>query len=114
MLGKISDVIDINTEKTYSAIIELLRQESEHNDVDVDALDMDSIYTACTHDSATDIVIAIRSELEHSNMFNESIYYFALHECISKDYPLPAKKIVQIFRAYIQPKIREMLKEAHK
>lgn len=110
LLSKISDVSDINIEKTYSAITELLRQESEHIDADINALDMDSLYTACTYDSETDIVLAIRSELKHSPLFNESIDDFSLYECIAKDYPLSAKKIVRIFRAYIQPKIKEMLK----
>lgn len=114
LLSKISDMYVVDTEETYKAIKEYIDQIIEDNDKTVDdfGIDMDSIYTACTYDNETDIVSGVNSELVLTPFYVE-IDDFELYKCIVKDYPVPAKKIAEIFQEYIQPKIREMLREAH-
>ena len=71
---------------------------------------MDSIYTACTYDSSGDIVAGVRSILSNTWLDN-IIDDYEIYNCICEDYPVQAKKIAEIFKTYIQPKIKEILME---
>ena len=111
LLSKISDLSVINTEQTYEEIkkyIEAFNYKYESGkDLDID---MDSIYTACTYDSSGDIVAGVRSILSNTwldNIIND----YEIYNCICEDYPVQAKKIAEIFKTYIQPKIKEILME---
>lgn len=52
----------------------------------------------------------VESFLKLLSRINESYLLDKICYCVNKDYPVNAKKIVEVFMNYIQPKIKELLK----
>lgn len=111
LLGKISKMSVIDTEKTYKNVKEIIEEEIDFFDDNeyIEKPDMDFIYTACTYDNETDVFNGILSEIA-GTAIDKKIDDYELLTCIVKDYPPNAKRIANIFTKYIQPKIKEILK----
>lgn len=110
LLSKISDMYVVDTEKTYKAISELINDVVETFSSLYDKIDMERIHTACSYAEASDVVYDIQEAIRYTPLY-DILSQYNLHEFICKDYPASAKKIVEIFHEYIQPKIKEMLEE---
>ena len=67
----------------------------------------------CTYSTETDIVLGISSALEEYPDVQEVIAEYTLYEYIVTDYSPDAKYIVHIFENFIQPQIKNILKETN-
>ena len=112
LLDKIATRETVDTEETYENIKFLLEQcaDEELEDVDVD---LEEIETACGYKSIRDVADAVRSVIKYTAL-NEHIEDYELYENISMTYSASQKKIGEVFREHIQPKIKELLKEGEK
>ncbi len=106
LLNKIGDRTVIDEKTTFSELKKLYFT-SQINDDDYDEF-LDDLEDACVADTAYELAGAVgrclvRWDIDYDD---GDIYY-----CINKDYPANAKKIVEVFMNYMQPKIKELLKE---
>ena len=113
LLSKLADPSTIDVASTYKNIRELLMCECAYTGVPITTIDMDSIYTACTYSTETDIVLGISSALEEYPDIQEVIAEYTLYEYIVTDYSPDAKYIVHIFENFIAPQIKNILKETN-
>ena len=100
LLGKIARENVIDEGKTIEEIMEYLQDEDIEDDV------KDRIKTAVSSTYSEDeIVSEISDILEGYTDVNPSEFTF--YECICYDYPAEAKRIVELFRDYVKPAIRQ-------
>ena len=67
--------------------------------------DMDEIKNCCDQSDERDVHDALKQKFKGTSMENCDDY--DLWGCIQKDFTTNAKKIVQVFMDYIQPKCKE-------
>lgn len=107
LLYKISDTTVVDADKTFENVKELVTDVVDDSLLDLDELDWDEIEAACggsiRNGEATFCIIS--EALQECGMLKH-IDTYDLAGCIEKDYPEDAKKIVEVFRDYIQPELR--------
>lgn len=108
LLGKFSSRSEIDEENTYNEIERYLRGIVF---CEFDDQTWEKISAACTESDARVLVDGVMSAIDQTAVEFPNICEFDLYECIVKDYPIAAKKIVQVFMDHIKPKIKELLTE---
>lgn len=119
LLNKISSLSEVDEIKTLENIKELIATTYGYHDVDFSKVikdkkileyDLDQIESACNARDQREVAETLLSALE--SMDDElEIDEYDLYQSIEKDYPCGAKKIVSIFINFIQPKIKEIIRE---
>lgn len=109
LLDKISNRTVIDEETTFSELKKLYLT-SQMNEDDYEEF-LDDLRDACCAETNCELAEAVGRCL-----FRWDIDYdeYDIYYCINRDYPAAAKKIAEVFRNYIQPKIKELLKEGGK
>lgn len=105
LLDKISDRCIIDTEVTFKEVKDLMETmgvDFAETDCWGDSVfDMDEIKNCCNQNSEQDVHDALERQFKGTSM--EDCDDYDLWCCIQKDFPVNAKKIVQIFMDYIRP-----------
>lgn len=105
LLDKISDRCIIDTEATFKEVKDLMETmgvDFAETDCWGDSVfDMDEIKNCCNQNSEQDVHDALERQFKGTSM--EDCDDYDLWCCIQKDFPVNAKKIVQIFMDYIRP-----------
>lgn len=110
LLDKISYRTVIDTEAAFTAFQKLI-DENGVDPYEPDAcggpvIDLDKLQTVCGMDLDRDIVDGAKELFRGTPM--EDVDEYDLWCCISRDFPLTAKKIAEVFENYIAPKCREL------
>lgn len=110
LLYKISDMTVVDGAATWKAIKELVQDIICDFDLDgcFDEDDLEELEGACYHNrDERDAFDCISSVLDDTRLYDkyETMYIW---DAIQKDYPVNAKKIVEVFRDYIQPELRRL------
>lgn len=113
LLGKIASTDTVDTEETYKHIKEYLEYIADGDTFEELDVDIESIYTACTYSNKRDCVDSVMSVIKHSELYDKA-EEFELYENVCMTYSASQKKIGEVFKEHIQPKIRELLKEGEK
>lgn len=108
LLDKIASRETIDNEKTYENIKFLLEQCADDELEDI-GIDLEEIESACNNRSVNDVLDGVRAELKYTSL-DRHIEDYELYENISMDYSASQKKIAEVFKNHIQPKIKELLK----
>ena len=109
LLDKIASRETIDNEKTYENIKFLLEQCAGENLEDIN-IDLEELESACCQNIDRGIVDGVCSIIRHTSL-DEYIEEYELYENIEKDYSASQKKIAEVFKNHIQPKVKELLKE---
>jgi len=107
LLGKISSESVIDFKETWSNAQNYINYVLGDENPD---FDLEEIEEICRGSSESDVYNGLLKALEYTNADNEFADDYELLVCITKTYPLMAKRIVKIFIENIEPKIKEMLK----
>lgn len=110
LLDKLADPCVVDTEATFSAVKRLMDDYgvdlSERNDWGDLIFDMDEIKRCCDQNTERDAHDLLREQFRNTPM--EDCDDYELWCCIEKTFTTNAKKIVQVFMDYIQPKCKEI------
>lgn len=106
LLGKISEMTVTDGDATWENVKEYIKDVLDGEEPDFDLGDVEN---ACYYSPFNETYEAIIDSLENTNATNDNSDGYALFECIETDYPASAKKIVEVFENFIQPKIKELL-----
>lgn len=110
LLDKLAVPCVVDTEATFSAVKRLMDDYgvdlSERNDWGDLIFDMDEIKRCCDQNTERDAHDLLREQFRNTSMENCDDY--ELWCCIEKTFTTNAKKIVQVFMDYIQPKCKEI------
>lgn len=114
LLDKISSRTVLDTESTMAAFLSLMEENgvAAYNGIDIAApedecgIDVGRLESVCGMEP--DIVLVDEAKRLFQGTPMESVDDYDFWCCISKDYPLNAKKIASIFEKYIAPKCREL------
>ena len=107
-LDKIASRETIDNDKTYENIKFLLEQSAGENLEDIN-IDLEELENACNENNDINIADGVRSVIKFTSL-DDYIEDYELYDNIEKDYSASQKKIAEVFKNYIQPKIRELLK----
>lgn len=108
LLEKISNRSVVDGEATWEALKDLISTNAD--DIVEADWDIDEIKTACFSDKdERNVHDAIENEIQYTNL-EGLIEDFDIWECIDKDYPINAKKIVEVYSTHIVPAIKEHLR----
>ena len=99
------------TEATFAAVKELIDESDYEDEYDRDAPDMDEIHAICECFGRDDVHRSLLSVIKGSDILVDGDYEYALYECIEMEYPAGARKIVDIFEKWVQPKIKDLVAE---
>lgn len=109
LLDNLASPCVINEEATFEAVKELMEawgvDFSETDRWGDPVFDMDEIKDCCYQSNERDVHDALERKFEGTSM--ETCDDYDLWSCIQKDFTTNAKKIVQVFMDYIQPKCKE-------
>lgn len=109
LLDKLASPCVINEEATFEAVKELMEawgvDFSETDRWGDPVFDMDEIKDCCYQSNERDVHDALERKFEGTSM--ETCDDYDLWSCIQKNFTTNAKKIVQVFMDYIQPKCKE-------
>ena len=106
LLEKISDRTVVDCEATFTNVKEYISNVLDGEKPD---FDLEDIENACYYASVNEVYTALEDVFKFTNANNDYADNYALYECIVTTFPYDAKKIVQVFTDFIQPKIKEML-----
>ena len=110
LLCKLSEMFVVDGEKTWENLEEIIKEVAECLTDEQDE-DMEEIKHACFSGyTERDVHDAVESAIKYTRLENE-IEDFDLWDSIVKDYPINAKKIVEVYMTHIVPTIKKMLKE---
>ena len=110
LLCKISDTSVVDGKKTWENLEEIIKEVAECLTDEQDE-DMEEIKNACYSGyNERDVHDAVESAIKYTRLENE-IEDFDLWDSIEKDYPINAKKIVEVYITHIVPAIKKMLTE---
>lgn len=109
LLYKISDRTVVDADATWKALKEAVNDTLEYFDSDcLDEYDWECLENACYHNrddrDAFDSITSVLDDTRLSGKYEMEDILCA----IQKDYPVNAKKIVEIFRDHIQPELRKL------
>lgn len=107
LLNKLSTETDILERETGKELWAYIKDCEEAAEIQVEDYELQEAMEARGAGSDSEFLQIIHSALDYSAIRNELDDYYLLG-CVQKDYPLDAKKIVQVFTDYIQPFLREM------
>lgn len=107
LLGKISSRSVIDEDETWKLVKEVVEDAAQFDSVDLDSDMWEEIERACCNGNTRDVVDEVLSALESTDLYGK-VDPYSLYECVQKDYPVSAKKIVAVFCSCIQPKIKEI------
>ena len=107
LLYKISDRSVIDSKKTWNNVKDLVEDIAIIPDV-LNEYEWEELESACYHcaderDVADAIFSVLNDSVLHDRYETEDFWY-----AIEKDYPVNAKKIVEVFRDHIQPELRKL------
>lgn len=109
LIEKLSSRTVIDGDSTWERLKELIKECTEDS-TEKENWDMDEIKNACYSESdERGVYEAIESELKFTSLRN-IIDDYDIWDCIERDYPMNAKKIVQVYITHIVPAIKEKLK----
>ena len=110
LLDKISSRCVIDTENTLAAFVKLMEENAvDPSETDIDGepvINMERLEAICGLDHDADIVAESKKLFRDTAM--DGVDEYDLWDCVSKDFPLNAKKIAEVFETYIAPKCREL------
>lgn len=110
LLCKLSEMSVVDGEKTWENLEEIIKEIAECLTDEQDE-DMEEIKNACFSGyTERDVHDAVESAIKYTRLENE-IEDFDLWDSIVKDYPINAKKIVEVYMTHIVPTIKKMLTE---
>ena len=108
LLDKISNRTVVDGEATYKALMECLE---DYDPIAFEALSeeqREELENAChTNRTADDVMRDVLDDLD-GTAFPSCISLYDIACCIEMTYPRGAKKVVQIFKDYIQPELRKL------
>lgn len=111
LLGKISSESVVDGDATWECVEAMLQDAASWEGEDLDLSTWDDVKAACYHrHDDREIVDALKYALETTDLFKK-LDYDQTYGSIVHDYPPNAKKIVEVFDAYIRPQIRMLEKE---
>lgn len=111
LLDKISSRSVIDAKATLKTLMTFLQEYNEEAYEGLDEVDFEDLNTAChSYLGEYYTLEAINSVLEDTK-FAGKYSEFDIASCIEKDYPSGVKRIVDIYRDYIQPVVRQLAKE---
>lgn len=105
LLEKLSIRKDINNDKTWENIQNLIKQV--HSSVEPD-WDLDEIKNTCLYTSLESAYDDIEDAFYGTNL-EDWFESEQILDCIVRDFPIGAKKIVEIFQTYIVPVLKEKI-----
>lgn len=108
LLDKISARSRVNGDATFKSLMEWLQEYDEYGYECMTKSQIRDIKDAC-HSNINDYAVlrAIQNALEDT-AFDGSCSEYDIACCVEMDYPGGAKKVVEIFMEYIQPKCKEI------
>lgn len=107
LLEKISSRSVVDGDATWENIKEYINDVLDGEEPDFDLYD---VKNCCHHRTIDGVYNALCNELKYTNAEdNENADDYAIYECIHTTFPNGAKKIVSVFKNFIQPKIKELL-----
>ncbi len=107
LLEKISDRTVVDCEATFTNVKEYISNVLDGEKPDFDLEDFEN---ACYYASVNEVYTALEDVFKFTNANNDYADSQALYECVVTTFPYNVQKIVQVFTDFIQPKIRELLK----
>ena len=113
LLGKIASESVVDGDATWECVEAMLQDAASWEGEDLDYSTWEDVKAACYHrHDDREIVDALKYALEPTDLFKK-LDYDQTYGSIVHDYPANAKKIVEVFDAYIRPKIRMLEKESN-
>ena len=104
LLDKLAKRTVVNGEATFEAMKEMLESEEIKLSDDL----MDELKEACYHNrTVASVYDDVSSALKYTGL-DDTIGDYEIYSCIVMDYSSSAKKIVDVFKSAIVPKLREM------
>jgi len=110
LLGKIASEDTVDTEETYIKIKDHLEYVAYPDTLEEADVDVEDLQAACSYSKQRDVVDSVMSAIRHSDIYDK-VGEFDLYEYVCMTFSASQKKIGEVFKKYIQPKIRELLKE---
>lgn len=109
LIYKLSNRTVIDSESTWKAVKELVKETIEHSLFDnLDEYDWEQLESSCYHcHDQRDVIDGIFDVLQYTGLSGK-IETEDLWGAIEMDYPANAKKIVSVFINHIQPFIKSM------
>lgn len=111
LLGKLSDRSVIDEEETFRQMWEYMKELAELSSSTLDEEDMENLKLCCCGYDEREVADEVESWLDTNYSMKQNLSTEYLYDCIYKDYPADAKKIVSVFKEHVQPKIKELCKE---
>lgn len=110
LLNKLSTATDILECETGKALWAYIKDCEAAAEIQIEDYEIQEAMEARGAGSDSEFLQIVHSALDYSSIRDELDDYY-LSSCVQTDYPLDAKKIVQIFTDYIQPFLRGMKAE---
>lgn len=111
LLEKISSRSIVDADATWKNIKEFIDYKFPCDESD---FDMEEIEDACkAYHTENEVYEALLNRFRYTKFYDNADDYDIL-QCIENKFPLNAEKIVSVFKNFIQPKIKELLKGGDK
>ena len=108
LLDKISNRTVVDGEATYKTLMEYLEDYDSFAFEALPEIKREELENACRcNKTADDVMRDVLDDLDDT-AFPSSISMYDIACCIEMTYPRGAKKVVQIFKDYIQPELRKL------